>query len=357
MSQALTAEALPSRDVIDRLPPEAQIKLANLRDQVEQAFALQRAQTARVDEARKAHWRAADALQRLEAAYAAGHVTRDRVERKTRGDDLDGLVFEPEERVVTETRKIRPDEARLARERADVARLKSEWDRQKATLDSMGVTSGMLAAVRRNLEAWLGGFPAGAMLPLYAGRVKTPTGELLERATTLRTQILALCEEAEDVRSAPFPADEIKARLHPEIDALARRGRPDIAGIMGLAPLAIPTKDALLHAVLTDGATGVVRGSVDDGVALVAWLFRDELVAKIDAEIDAAAEAEALTMDERQRRLADLCTRQLAAEREECATIEAAAAIGTVIMPRPNVDPRAFFNLSDALPATRRGAL
>jgi hypothetical protein len=97
----------------------------------------------------------------------------------------------------------------------------------------------------------------------------------------------------------------------------------------------------------------VVNGS--HAPALLAWLFQNQLIEKLEQEIDELADDDnALTDEQRTQREAALAAELLAAERREEALIVMAEAGGTQIMRRPYPDPRAVLELSSELPAPRR---
>ncbi len=99
-----------------------------------------------------------------------------------------------------------------------------------------------------------------------------------------------------------------------------------------------------------------VTGSCDDALAVVAWLFRDDMIRAVCADVDANSQDEfALTDQARADKIAECASDALAVARTEEALICAAEAAGTPIPRRADADPRAVIGLSDALPAPDRG--
>jgi hypothetical protein len=91
-----------------------------------------------------------------------------------------------------------------------------------------------------------------------------------------------------------------------------------------------------------------------DPVALLAWMFGDDLIARIDEEIDAVADDGAALDDAtRAQRIAAIDVEILECQREEEAATLAAIDAGIEIERRGDIDPRAFLNLSDDAPAPR----
>jgi hypothetical protein len=76
----------------------------------------------------------------------------------------------------------------------------------------------------------------------------------------------------------------------------------------------------------------IVHTEMPDALGLIAWLFRDELIAKIEASIDQASDNGAvLSEKERQEQEAEISGDMLAIERAECNLIWTAEAQGEVI--------------------------
>ena len=71
-------------------------------------------------------------------------------------------------------------------------------------------------------------------------------------------------------------------------------------------------------AVYNTGTPAIAFAEVPDTVALLAWAFKDALIARLDAEIDAEADdAAAFTHEQRQQREAEAQGDLLAIERDE----------------------------------------
>jgi hypothetical protein len=89
-----------------------------------------------------------------------------------------------------------------------------------------------------------------------------------------------------------------------------------------------------------------------DVLAILAWLRRDELIAGLEKEIDAAADdPQALTDVQRAERFKTCLGNLLEAEREEEAAVLAAS---FHVIRRADADPRAVLGLSSALPGPKR---
>jgi hypothetical protein len=87
-------------------------------------------------------------------------------------------------------------------------------------------------------------------------------------------------------------------------------------------------------------------GETTDTVGLLCWLFKDQLLAKINAALDEAADDKAaLTREQREEMEATITTDALAVERAECAAIWHADARGEVIDFRRDTTPQALLGL------------
>jgi hypothetical protein len=123
------------------------------------------------------------------------------------------------------------------------------------------------------------------------------------------------------------------------------------AQVAALADAAAPNVDGAIEfgqpmTFVMQSLTSLVRnatpGAVDfteiaDALGLICWLFGDEVVAKLEREIDACADdASALSREQREMQEAQIMADMLAVERKECALIFAAEAQGSVIDFRPD---------------------
>src|SRR5690606_33520277 len=94
--------------------------------------------------------------------------------------------------------------------------------------------------------------------------------------------------------------------------------------------------------------TGFANLKAVDTAPLIAWLFKDALIASVNEEIDTFANDDvALTDEQRKAKGAELIRTILSLERDDVDLTEAAA--GAVAF-RPDTDPRAFLALADEMP-------
>lgn len=231
------------------------------------------------------------------------------------------------------------DEA-LEKQNAEIAALRAK---EEAASKASQAVFGPLQAI----EDWIEDY-AGAEFKTFDATPKMKrkaSEDWSATAKRLRDEVAELQAERHRVASAPIPADEAKAAMRREIEALAEAGMPDVGRCLEGHSIRWPTKKLL-------GANGgLLVFDFLDVQALVAWLDRDRLIARLEDEIDAMADpAEALTDAQRQKEDARLRAEVLRVEREEEAAISAAAAEGTTIPRRRNADPRAVLELASNVP-------
>ncbi len=112
-------------------------------------------------------------------------------------------------------------------------------------------------------------------------------------------------------------------------------------------------EDPILHTAKKPEPEIPARVKVPD-FALLAWLAKDELIERLEGEVDERSDDEhALSDEDRAARLAAIEAECLAVGRDEEHFIEAAAREGFSVQRRPDADPRAVLALSGDLPAPR----
>ena len=170
-----------------------------------------------------------------------------------------------------------------------------------------------------------------------------------------RHQITTLAADLHEVRSACLPSVVVRARVREQIDALAQRGAIDVTQtIEGGLPLLFPVVsvrgELFGNTIAMDGVqplTGFTSHQSVDVQAVLAWLFRDALIQRLDAEIDELADDQyALSNEESAVREQSLLDALLGAERIEEALVEAAIAEGRLVPRRPDASPLAVLGVS-----------
>ncbi len=308
----------------DTLPPNAARKLGRLRDDVDELNTLARALDAKA---------------------------RDMREDVTTRERAIGALLGTDQRYTRTPRPLhRSDPEVVARERElalERERLRGAVARASARSAAWGSANQLLTAI----EAFVRPVDGRVIIEAAPPEVKLRKGEsAAEAVERVRRRLRELQADRHRVESAPIPSATAKVIARQTVDALAARAAPDVSGLIenegvirwpGLAymldaPAFSPGNEHQIH----EG--GLVR----DGLALVALLNRDALVAVLDREIDATADdANALSTAEREKREAQLLADIIAGEREEEAFIEMARAHGLDIARRHDANPQAVLGV------------
>jgi len=249
---------------------------------------------------------------RRDANTARGDVER-RLQRLRAPRSLGGFDQPEDSREVVE---LRLQLAKLT----DEARRLDELDEVRAA--RWRTASFTLQAV----EGWLrDGRPGSTVLNDYGPEPEPKLGkgeDLLSALERVRRNGRELKATLHRVRSACYPSSYAKQRMRAMVEALSMQGVPSVAGLVELDhPIEWPRQQ--VQSQVRDGdhlALGFAE--VSDAVALVAWLHRDALIKRLDAEIDSEADdAASLSHEDRQRREAEVLGDILAQDRIEAAMV------------------------------------
>ncbi|ARN81833.1 hypothetical protein [Methylocystis bryophila] len=228
----------------------------------------------------------------------------------------------------------RAELARLAAEVAPVAERRAEaWKKHEPEVALFARTRDYVRDQAQDLAP----FDAPPAPPLAPGESHA------DAIDAARAEVFAIRGKLQDIDFAPYPSDWCKQRARAQIDALAERGRVNVS----------PSVDTGAPAIFPGLSFREVDKEIPDGLALVAWLHRDALIARVEREIDENSDdRSALDPGQRKSLRAELEAALLAAERIEEAAIVAAEAAGVLIVRRADADIRSFLEISG--PAPRR---
>ncbi|MDA9532813.1 hypothetical protein [Bradyrhizobium sp. CCBAU 25338] len=267
-------------------------------------------------------------LRRLAAADGRGKLLRE--ERKDEdgkafGWSDDNLADGVAEQIV---KKVR-DDARLDAASDTVAAI-----RQKKAMLGAAPQVARMTATRVKLE--LEKYSGTKFVEVERPRLAIGKNERLTDALSrLRETSLELIAERRTVQKAARTKSEAKAAADREIDKLADAGIPKTLAMFHGAGILWPRR-----------TVGEGR-HILDGLALVAFLLRDQLKAEISKLIDINANAfpDAMSREEQVERLAELDSEIDVAERLEAAAVEAVIAEGGVAHHRPDCSVLAVLSL------------
>jgi hypothetical protein len=307
---------LPSFDVIKLLPPGAADRLRALR----QRFLDTNKLIPRFEEIREANTAKIEAEQRLKRLFDHQSVG--------------GFHLDPTDPRVIEQQRLLDklsDDARRLRELQEVR--SAAWK----------AASYVLSAV----ETWLKhGVPGNCQLE--AAEIEEPkllkNESITDAIERLRRRGRELKADLHRIQSAPYPSSYCKRRMRETVEALAQA--PDVTTLIEFdRDIAWPTM-RVQSSVYNTGTPAIAFAEVPDTVALLAWAFRDALIARLDAEIDAEADdAAALRHEQRQQREAEAQDDLLAIERDESWLVWSAQAQNLPVEHRADINPVALLGV------------
>ena len=232
--------------------------------------------------------------------------------------------------------------------------VEKDFERALEVRDPRAAKREHLAHLLSAIENWIERLPAEARITAAGRPTREKTSKVkLEDLETIRRRIRERQADFRAATAAPIHSSEAKQLAKVQIEELASMGAPDCFRLIESGgQIEWPTTPPQLSTFDASGVSFAVMGEVSNDVALLAWLFKETLVSRIELEIDASADDEhALSTEQRAETLA-ACRRDcLAYEREEEALVEHAEANGLEILRRVDADPRAILGLSDELPA------
>lgn len=143
--------------------------------------------------------------------------------------------------------------------------------------------------------------------------MKVPKGQsILDTIEDRRRRLRELEAGRRAVEAAPVPSSVASARMREQIEAIARRGEPDVGRLIeGPSEIEFARR---YEQVVVQGA-GVGGVSAPDAFSLLTWLLRDQLIARLDAAIkEQSDDRHALTDEQRAERFAQIEADALAVE-------------------------------------------
>jgi hypothetical protein len=258
---------------------------------------------------------------------------------------------------------LREDHALVVDAKRELDRLRAEVEHTEDLHNIRSAKWKDLAQLIRSLESYLGNLD-GIEIGTFTGEVIIPKfkGSLNDAVEAHRRRLRELLADAHRVRSAPRPSSYAKEQIAQWVTLLAGRGQPNLLSLVEQGRLDLISLPELTRPENLFGQTmvaGVVNSVTVAGIsrqpnllAALAWLDKDRLLTRLNAEIDLLADDEhALTDQQRTEQLTEIAADALHVEREEEWLIEQAEAQGQQIARRPTADPRAILGLSSDLPA------
>jgi hypothetical protein len=148
------------------------------------------------------------------------------------------------------------------------------------------------------------------------------------------------------ILTADIDGDQVKAKMRQQIEQLAQVGTPDVASLVEHDRPIEWARQQVQSEVRGGERLGLGFAETPDAVALLAWTFKDALIARLDAEINAEADDKsALSHEEREKRAAVVQSDLLDIERQEAELTWMAQAERLPIEHRDDISPIALLGL------------
>lgn len=203
----------------------------------------------------------------------------------------------------------------------------------------------LLSAILTSIKGWIDQLPPHVQLEETKAIAPKPLNgqTIAEQLVDVRAKLMALDGELFEVRRAPAPRDEAKAFIKKYVADLVERGKPVIRLATGDVAINFGGESQF------DTATGINRI-----LAVAAWFDPENMVKRLEAELARMPERDdALSREERAKRIAKLQREIDQQQRLEEAIIERAEAEGVQVSRRPTASPAAILGVRIA----SRGAL
>jgi hypothetical protein len=195
------------------------------------------------------------------------------------------------------------------------------------------------------VEEWLRDKPGGTTLEDFDGPKPTlQKGEdILGAIERLRRRCRELAADLHRIESSCYPSAHAKAKMREQIEVLAARGAPTISLLIEHDREVAWAQTSLQARVFNAQIPSFAAAETADVFALIAWLHKDALIARLDREIDAEADDGAtLSHADRERQAAKVAEDLLDAERQEAALVWRALEQGLPAEHRTDCSPQAI---------------
>ena len=162
----------------------------------------------------------------------------------------------------------------------------------------------------------------------HAGSVESETPKLTKGETVvdaierLRRRVRELKADQPRIRSAPFPSSYCKALMRTQVEQLAQQGAPSVSPLIEHDGQIAWSTQQVQSQVYNTGTPAVAFAEIPDATAMIAWLFKDALIAALDREINTEFDdAAALSHIDREKQESVVLADLLDIERQESTLI------------------------------------
>jgi hypothetical protein len=242
------------------------------------------------------------------------------------------------------------DDPRVIAAQKHLDKMTAEYKRLTARNDARAAAFTTAKQTATAVETWLrDSRPSGTVLQDH--EVEPPTlvkGEssILDAIENRRRRVRELRADLKRISDSPFSSAHAKAQMRAQIEALAQRGAPNVADLIEHDRQIEFATTRVQSDVIGAEARGIAFHQATDALAVVAWMFKDALVKRLDAEIDAEADDKAaMSHEARQKAEAEVMGDLLDIERQEAAFVWQAMAQGLPVFHRKDCSPFAILQL------------
>jgi hypothetical protein len=255
---------------------------------------------------------------------------------------------------------LREDDREVVETRQRVEKFTDEARRLEALYEARITQWQSISRALQACEDWLknGGIPVGVTLQDHeAEPPKLAKGEnVIDAIERIRRRGRELKADLHRIQSAPYPSSYAKQRMREMIEALAQIGTPDVASLVE-HDRPIEWARRQVQSEVRGERLALGFAETPDAVALLAWTFKDALISRLDAEINAEADDKsALSHEEREKRAAVVQSDLLDLERQECQLTGMAQAERLPVEHRADINPVALLGVRLVTTAPTNGA-
>jgi hypothetical protein len=249
---------------------------------------------------------------------------------------------------------------RVVRQREEVARLSTEAERLRGLYETRGVARQAIGSLRRACETRLQDLPAGMMWQDWDGSATLRKGEdLLAGIRRVHGDVERAKARLSAIERAPLPVSHTKPMARAQIERLAAAGAPDVMGLVrGYADeICFPDETRrveIRNVEPQQGAVPIGFVEVSAVTAMLAHLFKPQLLTAVEALLEQSTDHEAaLSPEQRERATAVTATHLLLAQRHLASLTWQAIDQGLAVTHAADADPLAVLGL-EIVPAPSR---
>jgi hypothetical protein len=256
-------------------------------------------------------------------------------------------------------------------ERRMLERAEKELARLTTLKDTRSARATVAGQLERAVSDWLleGGVPGNCELeaiadpPLSELLIKADGGRIDAAVARYRREVEGHAEILQKLRASFFTKAEVDALIADQINSLADAAAPDISrAAQFLEPVKFATaySQKLAPSLDPKAPPAIVGSEAIDSLGLLCWMFRSEMIAKLQGMV--TENRAAISQSEREAREAQIGGLMLEAERAECSLIFHAERKGEIIDFRVDTSPQALLGVrlvtrphADPSPGTSEG--